>query len=140
MNAIAIKHFVVKKIQKVSVYHCTMDNWITMHKLKILRQQSQILLKEKDKIYKCEICEKEFKNNDDLKKHFNVVHNNLVKEHHQCNICQKVFRHHGKLTSHMKIAHENQKQHKCASCEMSFFTCITFVIFLAFMDSLIVGL
>ena len=73
MNAIAIKHFVVKKIQKVSVYHCTMDNWITMHKLKILRQQSQILLKEKDKIYKCEICEKEFKNNDGLNKHFKVV-------------------------------------------------------------------
>ena len=63
-----------------------------MDNLKILRQQNQILFKEKDKIYKCEICDKEFKNNNALKKHFNNVHN-FVKEH-QCNICQKVFKLH----------------------------------------------
>jgi len=38
---------------------------------------------------KCEICDKEYKNNRGLKNHFNIIHN-LEKEH-QCNICQKFF-------------------------------------------------
>ena len=75
---------------------------------KILRQQSQKLLKRKDKIYsKCEICDKVFKNNNGLKKHSYIVHN-YVKEH-QCNICQRYFKIHSKLTSHVKIVHENRK-------------------------------
>ena len=39
--------------------------------------------------FKCEICDKEFKSNNGLKKHFNVVHN--LEGEHQCNICQKFF-------------------------------------------------
>ena len=62
-------------------------------------------------MYKCESCEKEFKKNDSLKKHFNFVHN-LVKEH-QCNICQKLFKVFNQLTLHLKIVHENKKHHKC---------------------------
>ena len=34
----------------------------------------------KKKIYKCEICDNEFKNKNTLKKHFNNTHNNLEKE------------------------------------------------------------
>ena len=68
--------------------------------------------------YKCDICEKEFKNNNGLKMHFNIVHN-FVKEH-QCNICQKVFKLNNQLTSHLKIAHGNKKHHKCDSCGKSF--------------------
>ena len=45
---------------------------------------------------KCEICDKEFKNNRGLKYHFNMVHN-LGKEC-QCNICQKIFNSQNKLT------------------------------------------
>ena len=89
-----------------------------MDTLKILSQQNQILLEEKNKIYKCEICDKEFKNINGLRKHFNIVHN-FVKEH-QCNICQKVFMIHSQLTSHVKIGHENKKHHKCDSCLKSF--------------------
>ena len=64
---------------------------------------------KKEKMYKCEICDKEFKNNQYLRQHFNNVHN-LTGEHH-CNICQKVFKLQNKLTSHMKIVHENKKYH-----------------------------
>ena len=41
-------------------------------------KQNQNPVNEKTKIYKCEICDKEFKNNDGLRHHFNNVHN-LVK-------------------------------------------------------------
>ena len=81
-----------------------------MENLKIPSHQSQILLKENDKIYKCEICDKEFKSNNKLKKHFNIVHN-FVKEH-QCNICNSVFKIRSQLTLHLKIAHESNKHHQ----------------------------
>ena len=41
--------------------------------------------------YKCEICEKMFKNNNGLRNHFNIVHAFVKGIDHQCNICQKVF-------------------------------------------------
>ena len=65
-----------------------------MADLNKLREQQQNPLK-------CEICDREFKSNNTLKKHFNIVHR-LIKEH-QCNICQNVFTFLSQLTSHMKI-------------------------------------
>ena len=67
---------------------------------------------------KCEICDKEFKTNNSLRSHFNIVHNFVKK--HQCNICQKAFKLHSQLTLHLKITHENKKLHKCDSCGKSF--------------------
>ena len=64
--------------------------------------------------FKCEICDKEFKNKNGLRSHFNGVHN-LMKDF-QCNICQKVFTFENKLAKHMKIVHENEKRHKCDTC------------------------
>ncbi len=46
---------------------------------------------------KCEICDKEFKNNKYLKQHFIRVHTPNEFEY-QCNICQKVFRLKSNLT------------------------------------------
>ena len=40
-------------------------------------------------LFKCEICDKEFKTNKGLKHHFNITHN--FEKEYQCNICQKVF-------------------------------------------------
>ena len=76
---------------------------------------------KKMKIHKCEICDKEFKNNQGLKKHFNIIHN--LEKKHQCNICQKVFKFHSELILHVKIAHENKKHFKCDLCEKAFQYC-----------------
>ena len=51
--------------------------------------------------FKCEICDKEFKSNNGLKNHFNIVHK-LMKER-RCNICQKVFKLTNELSSHVKF-------------------------------------
>ena len=64
---------------------------------------------------KCEICDKEFKNNNGLKKHFNNIHGNSEKEH-QCNICQKLFDIQSQLTNHVKNVHANRRHYKCDSC------------------------
>ena len=84
----------------------------TMEDLEKLRQEKEISFDEKSKIrYKCEICDKEFKNNGILKNHFDIVHG-FVKGI-QCNICQKRFMFQSQLTSHEKISHENKKDHNC---------------------------
>ena len=49
-----------------------MDDWISMHDLKILKKQSQ--MEERDKIYKCENCDQEFGNKEHLQKHHNSYH------------------------------------------------------------------
>ena len=76
-------------------------------------RQNQILLK-------CEICDKEFKNNKSLEYHVNIIHN--LEKNYLCNICQKVFYAQSRLTSHMKIVHEKKKHHKCGSCNKPFST------------------
>ena len=73
------------------------------------------LRKHQISLSKCEICEKEFKNNNGLKCHFNFVHS-LEKEY-QCNICQNAYKLQSQLTFHVTSVHENKKYHKCDSCE-----------------------
>ena len=89
-----------------------MINETTMENL-IEVEQNQIPLK-------CEICDKEFKNNKSLKNHFNIIHNYLEKKH-QCNICQKYFNIQSQLSGHLKSVHEKKKDHKCDFCRNFFF-------------------
>ena len=95
-----------------------MDNWITMHDLKILqRQQNKIVnLKERDKIYKCETetCDKEFKNNYGLKRHLKIGHQGL--KTHKCNFCESFFSTSDQLKAHIQRVHEENKNYKCLSC------------------------
>ena len=65
-----------------------------------MSDKSMTSLDKKIKMYKCEICDKEFKSNGCLKQHFRNVHN--PEEEHQCNICQKVFRLKSQLELHVK--------------------------------------
>ena len=64
--------------------------------------------KENEIPFKCEICDKELKSKNSLKKHFIVVHNS--EGEHQCKICQKDFNIKRRLTLHMKVVHENKKK------------------------------
>ena len=52
--------------------------------------------------FECEICDKEFKSNNSLKYHFNLVHKSM--KEHQCNICQKKFKLRSQLTLSLNIA------------------------------------
>ena len=58
------------------------------------RQQQQNPLK-------CEICDKEFRSNNGLKSHLNLVHKSM--KEHQCNICQSVFKLQRQLSSHVNL-------------------------------------
>ena len=52
-----------------------------MNNLNELKQNANV---HNEQDYKCEICDKEFENNDGLKKHVKVVHNFV--DENQCNI------------------------------------------------------
>ena len=88
-----------------SRYHLVIDNCknqqLTMNNLKKF-DENQIL-------FKCEICDKEFKNSNGLKRHFKFVHR-LEKEY-QCNICQNVYKLKDQLTLHVRSVHDNKKYH-----------------------------
>ena len=85
-----------------SGYHLMMDivqkKSSTMEDLNNSRQQNRVTCK-------CEICDKEFKCNNKLNRHFNGVHNSI--KEHQCNICQMIFNLQRELSLHVKIACEN---------------------------------
>ena len=59
------------------------------------------LNKSRQNPFKCEICDKEFRDIKGLKNHLNLVHK-LMGEH-QCNICQSVFKLQKQLNSHVKM-------------------------------------
>ena len=75
--------------------------------------------KSPDEIHKCEICDKEFKSKQGLRRHFHSIHNEQ-KGKNKCNICEKTFLLQWQLSTHMKRMHENKKHHKCSSCGKRF--------------------
>ena len=71
--------------------------------------------------YVCDICEKKFNTDTNLRRHFYAIHNvSSMTNSQQCNICTKAFNTQQKLTLHIHTVHESHKDHKCESCRKSF--------------------
>ncbi|KAM7346570.1 uncharacterized protein ACRADG_006446 [Cochliomyia hominivorax] len=97
------------------------------------------------RIYNCEICQVEFNNLQEHKKHRTEVHNEKFpcgicgkelktltslylhkkihseEPEHQCEICQKTFNQKAHYQYHMKL-HNNERNFKCTECEKAFIT------------------
>ena len=71
-----------------------------------------------DIIFKCEICEKCFSNNQKKNKHVRAVHGE--KQIFECNICCKTFTSAGILNNHTETNHKAQRNNKCDTCGKSF--------------------
>ena len=63
--------------------------------------------------YTCDICDKDFKNKNGLKNHYNIKHDIGALQPKACNICDKTLI--GSLTLHINNVH-GKKIHKCDSC------------------------
>jgi len=71
------------------------------------------------KIYKCEICAKEFPKVGTLNRHIREVHNkdkNRSSQHCTCTTCGKNFSRSDRLTTHMRI-HAGDMPYKCQYCD-----------------------
>ena len=63
--------------------------------------------------YTCDICDKDFKNKNGLKTHYNIKHDIGALQPKACDICDKNLI--GSLTRQIKAVHE-KKIHKYDSC------------------------
>ena len=81
----------------------------------IIHDECRIIVNGKPR-YVCNICDKKFPTNADLKKHKRI---HTGERPYQCQVCQKRFTQIGHLTSHMK-SHSNQKDYACEICDTRF--------------------
>lgn len=68
------------------------------------------------KLYKCQICEQEFKNGTQLKNH---TWRHTGEKPYACEICQATFTQQSNLKTHMRI-HTGERPYKCEECNAAF--------------------
>ena len=69
-------------------------------------------------VYKCEDCDKVYKNKDGLRQHIKIKHSTSV-ESVQCTKCDKYFVNKYSLNDHLRQVHPS-KLHSCSFCGSSF--------------------
>ena len=72
-------------------------------KERLILHETTVHEREKEKPFKCDLCQKRFGDNCHLNTHQRTVHEK--KKPFKCNICQTSFGH--ILNSHQRIVHEN---------------------------------
>ena len=72
---------------------------------------------EGKKPYKCSICDKRCSLKAELKEHIEIVHEK--KKPHKCPICDYKCAKKGNLNTHVASVHEKKKPHKCSICDFS---------------------
>ena len=72
----------------------------------------------KDKEYVCEICEKKFRRQYNLKIHLKCVHESV--KPYQCSLCEYKSATKSVLKTHKQSVHEKTTSYDCEKCEKSF--------------------
>ena len=70
-----------------------------------------------EKVFKCDICEKDFLNRKCLKNHMKL-HDKW--RNYQCAVCDEIFKKKYNLQQHKKWFHENEGKYRCDICESGF--------------------
>ena len=69
------------------------------------------------KKWKCDQCDKSFKNKVNMVKHFLNVHNELKQKSLSCEYCEAKFTYQHKLVAHIRNNHNNGRSLKCDKCD-----------------------
>ena len=72
---------------------------------------------QRQKIFKCNSCDKEYKTRSALGQHVKVSHLGLLKK---CTDCDKTFTNNNSLKDHQKFFHEGTDNYKCDMCSSLF--------------------
>jgi len=74
--------------------------------------------KKEDQEYKCELCDKVYKLEGNLKNHVAKVHDKKeIDNTNKCHICNKILSDKGKLNRHIETVHEKVNKVKCNICK-----------------------
>ena len=92
------------------------DPEVKKSKWKKLKQKYECV----DGLYKCDQCNKTFKQPDYLRNHNAFVHGIGNRKSHQCNECSKVFKRSADFKRHVNIVHRGIKDFQCNLCGKSF--------------------
>ena len=71
------------------------------------------------RLYKCDFCDKDFKDKSNLYNH-KKIHNGINTKTHICNICGDKFEFPSRLKLHNSIKHEKRFEIPCAICHKIF--------------------
>ena len=71
-------------------------------------------MKVHNQTFKCPTCDRSFKGQSNLKKHCEVVHNDISK--YECDICEKTFKRDITLRRHVESIHDRNRKFKCELC------------------------
>ena len=87
-------------------------------------EQCKVSPGNNDKKYKCEQCEKSYKDRHSLDRHVTAKHNSKESnDEHKCDLCDSSYEDKCSLDRHVKAKHNlkgSNDEHKCELCEKSF--------------------
>lgn len=108
-----------KVVNKQSVNHPQNPTRITSSEEKVSKVSDTLETFQEEKRYKCDFCSSMFADQESVKSHQIIKHNQRLKKWFDCKICHQSFKTREGLRRHIKAIHELVK-HPCNICNQIF--------------------
>ena len=98
---------------------CSQCSGVFKSHINLKRHISKVHLKNEEKAFRCETCDRKYSYKSNLNLHLRNAHSNKTGTF-QCKSCSKLFGNEQALKMHVKRIHERIKDFKCNCCSMTF--------------------
>ena len=115
-EAVLKKNHIIEEEVEIKKKIYTVEQNIEEIEAKIKVLGEKLMVKDVAKKIKCNICEFESVEEDEIKKHKVLKHGRTKK----CNVCNEQFNQNWQLEEHL-VLHQTEKAYKCDECDKSFY-------------------